>query len=198
MEKIILASASPRRRELLENIGIPFSVLVPNVDESTVSKDVPPKLYVQELALLKAGAAAGLLQSKQKKDGIILAADTIVCQNGDILGKPADEEAAFAMLSALSDQVHTVYTGFCVMRAADGFSVCRGIKTEVKFKKLAADKILRYIHTGEPLDKAGAYGIQGFGATLVERIDGDYFNVVGLPLAALTDVLEQDFGWEIF
>lgn len=198
MEKIILASASPRRKELLEQIGLAFSVLVPDADESSVTKDIPPDLYVQELALLKAGAAARLLEKDLKKDRIIISADTVVCKDGKILGKPADRDMAYGMLSDLSGNSHTVYTGFCVMRARDGFSVCKSVATTVQFKPLSEDKIWRYINTGEPMDKAGAYGIQGFGAALVERIDGDYCNVVGLPIAALSEVLEQDFGMEIF
>ena len=198
MEKIILASASPRRKELLDKMGLDFSILAPDVDESKAGKDMPPELYVQELALLKASGAAKLLPSRQQRDSLILAADTVVCQDGKILGKPADADMAFAMLSDLSGRKHAVYTGICVMRTSDGFSVCRGVKTEVEFNPLSEDKIRRYIDTGEPMDKAGAYGIQGFGATLVKRIDGDYFNVVGLPLSALAEVLEQDFGLEIF
>lgn len=198
MEKIILASASPRRKELLDNIGLAFSVLASDVDESKVSKDISPELYVQELALLKAGGTAKLLSGREQRDSLILAADTVVCQDGKILGKPADKDMAFAMLSDLSGRKHAVYTGICVMRASDGFAVCRGVKTEVEFKPLSENKIRRYIDTGEPMDKAGAYGIQGFGATLIARIDGDYFNVVGLPLSTLTEVLEQDFGLEIF
>lgn len=198
MEKIILASASPRRKELLGNIGLSFSVLVPDADEDSIPKNIAPPLYVQELALLKASAAAALLPEGGKKDRIIIAADTIVCLDGKILGKPADKAEAEAMLTALSDRVHTVYTGFCVMRAKDAFAVCRSEKTQVRFQALSPEKIRRYIATGEPMDKAGAYGIQGYGATLVSGIDGDYFNVVGLPVAALAAVLEQEFGIEIF
>ena len=198
MENIILASASPRRKELLNQIGLSFSVLVPDTDESVVSKDLAPKLYVQELALLKAAAAAALLPEPEKKTGIIIAADTIVCHNGKILGKPKDTEDAKQMLTALSGPVHTVYTGFCVMRGRDAFSVCRSVETLVQFQRLSPEKIKRYIATNECMDKAGAYGIQGFGATLIDKIDGDYFNVVGLPVSALTDVLETEFGIEIF
>lgn len=198
MENLILASASPRRKELLEAMGLPFSVLVPDADESVVSKDAPPRLYVQELALLKAGAAVRLLPPKLQAGRLVLAADTIVCLDDGILGKPKDENEAFAMLSSLSGRTHTVYTGFCVMRAADGFSVCRHVCTTVRFRPLSPDLIQRYIHTGEPMDKAGAYGIQGLGAMLVAGIEGDYFNVVGLPVGELASVLEQEFGMEIF
>lgn len=197
MEQLVLASASPRRKELLEQLGVQFEICVPNVDESSVKqKDVPAGLYVQELALLKAGAAMELIGCK--KNTLVIAADTVVFKDKKILGKPKDAAHAKEMLTALSGAEHAVYTGICVMRASDGCSVCRAVKTIVRFKELSEGKIERYIQTGEPMDKAGAYGIQGYGATLVEGIEGDYFNVVGLPVAALAELLEQEFGYEIF
>lgn len=195
MSKIILASASPRRRELLGNMGLDFEVAVSDADESAVSRDVPPYMYVQELALLKAAAAAKRFVND--RDAIIIGADTIVVSDGRILGKPKSSDDAFFMLNGLSGKTHQVYTGYCVMRMCDAFTVCENVRTDVTFKKLSESKINRYISTGEPMDKAGAYGIQGLGAMLIEGINGDYFNVVGLPVSALADTLEKDFGFEL-
>lgn len=195
MSEIILASASPRRRELLGNMGLDFRVLVSDADESMVDKEVPPDIYVQELAILKAAAVAKT--EIKNKSAIVISADTIVVSNGKILGKPKNEENAFGMLSELSGKIHKVYTGFCVLRLEDAYMVCKCVETEVAFKRLSEEKIKRYIASGEPMDKAGAYGIQGLGAMLVDYIKGDYFNVVGLPVSALADTLETDFGFKL-
>lgn len=194
MEKYILASASPRRKELLEQIGIKFDIVVSNADESKVGKDMPVMLYVEELAMLKAAATADYLRKNKRGDFIIISADTVVTLDGKILGKPKNEEGAFSMLCALSGKKHEVFTGICVMRSKDGFSVADYEKTTVYFNELTDEKIRSYIKTGEPMDKAGAYGIQGRGAVLVNRIDGDYFNVVGLPLSKLSKILESEFN----
>lgn len=195
--RIILASGSPRRKELLEAAGIKFEVIVSDADESSVKSDgVPVNIYVQELALLKAAATAKLVI--KDKNAVIIAADTVVSVDGKILGKPDDAEDAFSMLSMLSGRAHEVYSGFCVMRIKDGKTVCRAVKTDVHFKTLSEDKIWRYIATGEPADKAGSYGIQGIGGLLVDKIEGDYQNVVGLSVSALSDVLEEEFNIEIF
>ena len=195
MTEFVLASASPRRKELLEKMGLQFSVVVSEADESTVSRDIPVNLYVQELALLKASATAKMLLRNKK--ALIIAADTIVTLDGEILGKPDGEDGAKKMLSSLSGRTHEVYTGYCVMRISDGKTVCNSVKTEVKFKTLTEQKIRSYIESGEPMDKAGAYGIQGLGSMLIEKINGDYFNVVGLPVSALADTLEKEFDIEI-
>lgn len=196
-EHIILASASPRRRELLSSMGLEYRVVVSDADESAVSAEgVPPDIYVQELALIKAAAAAKQVMKDRK--AVIISADTIVVNDGKILGKPEDAQEAFDMLSSLSGHGHKVYTGCCVMRIRDGKTVCTSVATDVYFKELSEDKIWRYIATGEPADKAGAYGIQGLGGMLVERIDGDYQNVVGLSVSTLADTLEKDFDIEIF
>ena len=195
MTEFVLASASPRRKELLEKMGLQFSIVVSEADESTVSRDIPVNLYVQELALLKASATAKMLLRNKK--ALIIAADTIVTLDGEILGKPDGEDGAKKMLSSLSGRTHEVYTGYCVMRISDGKTVCNSVKTEVKFKTLTEQKIRLYIESGEPMDKAGAYGIQGFGSMLIEKISGDYFNVVGLPVSALADTLEKEFDIEI-
>lgn len=195
MKKFILASASPRRKEILEAAGLDFDILVSEADEESVPRDIPPKLYVQELALLKAAAAAKtVLKSKQS---FIISADTIVTLDGEILGKPYDEDNAKEMLRMLSARTHEVYTGYCVMRIADGKTVCNSVCTQVKFKELTDDTIDAYISTGEPMDKAGAYGIQGRGSVLADSISGDYFNVVGLPVSALSDTLKNEFEIDI-
>lgn len=195
MSELILASASPRRKELLSNMGLDFDVMVSDADESEVDKTVPPHIYVQELAFLKA-AAVGKKRIKNR-DALIISADTIVTADGRIFGKPEDDKDAFDMLKYLSGRSHEVYSGFCVLRMRDGKTVCRHVCTEVTFKSLTDEKIRRYIESREPADKAGAYGIQGLGAMLIEGIKGDYFNVVGLPVSSLADVLEEEFGFEL-
>lgn len=195
MSEIILASASPRRKELLKNMGLGFEVVVSDADESAVPSDVPPYIYVQELALIKAAAAAKKVLSR--KNALIISADTIVVNEGRILGKPADTEEAFSMLKGLSGKTHSVYTGYCVMSIENAYTVCGRERTDVEFKELTDEKIRGYISTGEPMDKAGAYGIQGKGSMLIKGIKGDYFNVVGLPVSALADTLEQDFGFKL-
>lgn len=195
MSETILASASPRRKELLANIGLDFRVLVPDADETKIDKDVPPHIYVQELALLKAAAAGKLLG--RARGAVIISADTIVVNDGEILGKPKTGYEAYKMLKSLSGKAHRVYTGFCVLRMRDSRTVCRHVCTRVRFKPLSDERIKRYVESGEPMDKAGAYGIQGLGSMLVEGIDGDYFNVVGLPVSALADVLEEEFDYKL-
>ena len=195
MAEIVLASASPRRKELLKNMGLDFSVVVSDADESRADSSVPPGIYVQELAFLKAAAAAKKL--KKRKDKIVVSADTIVVLDDEILGKPRDAEDAFKMLKRLSGRSHKVYTGFCVLRLSDGRMVCSDVCTEVSFRALSDERIEDYIKTGEPMDKAGAYGIQGLGAMLVSGINGDYFNVVGLPVGELAAVLEEEFDFKL-
>ncbi|MEE0944377.1 MAG: Maf family protein [Clostridia bacterium] len=195
MEKIILASASPRRSEILKNIGLRFDIVVSDADESSISENCPAELYVQGLALLKAAAAAK--KTECEKDGVVIAADTVVVLDGKILGKPKDREDAAEMLRMLSGREHSVITGICVLRLKDAFSVCESVVTKVKFKDLSPELIDLYVATNEPLDKAGAYGIQGKGAILAERIDGDYFNVVGLPVSRLCEILQSEFGIDV-
>lgn len=195
MKKFILASASPRRKELLEVMGIDFDTVVSDADEDSVPRDIPPKLYVQELALLKAAASAKTVLKSKKS--FIISADTVVTLDGEILGKPADVQDAQRMLASLSGRTHEVYTGYAVMRMSDGKTVCGSVCTEVKFKEIGGDVIDDYIASGEPMDKAGAYGIQGKGSVLIDSISGDYFNVVGLPLSALYDTLKDEFDIDI-
>lgn len=197
MEKIILASASPRRKEILKSLGVDFEIVTADADEGSISTDTEPKLYVQELAFLKATATARELLDKKKKHTLIIAADTVVVSDGKILGKPKDKNDAFDMLRGLSAKTHKVMTGICVFRLDDAFSVCDTVTTEVTFKDLSDDIITSYIATGEPMDKAGAYGIQGRGSLLCSGILGDYFNVVGLPASRLCDILYSEFGYKL-
>lgn len=195
MDKIILASASPRRKELLESLGIKFEVIVSEADEKKINKDaMPQNLYVQELALLK---AAAVLKKIGKTNALIISADTIVCCDNKILGKPKSREDAKEMLKFLSGKCHFVYSGICVMDAKTSFSVLKSQETKVYFKELSDEVIDSYIKTNEPFDKAGAYGIQGFGAVLIDKIEGDYFNVVGLPISKLYEVLKDEFDFDI-
>ena len=181
--RIILASNSPRRRELLGQIGLKdFKVCAPNVDER-VEDGLPPARIVEELSLRKARAAA----KKAGTNDVIIAADTVVALDGAVLGKPRDEAGAFAMLTSLSGREHHVYTGVTVLRGRQ--AVTQHEQTAVTFRTLKDGEIWGYIATGEPMDKAGAYGIQGLGAVLVSGIRGDYCNVVGLPVFRLARIL---------
>ena len=180
---IILASQSPRRRELLERMGIRnFRVVSADIDERE-EEQLPPEQLVCRLALRKAEAVA----EKAPKGAVIIAADTVVSLDGTVLGKPGDKLEAFKMLSTLSGNRHQVYTGLCVIW--DGDKRTEYEVTDVTFRELGEKEIEDYIATGEPMDKAGAYGIQGYGALLVERIEGDYYNVMGLPVCRLGTVL---------
>ena len=194
--EFILASASPRRKELLETLGLNFQIITGDADEESVSGEgVPVGIYVQELALLKAAAAAKYVLKKKKV--IIIAADTVVIQDGRVLGKPRDEKEAYFMLKTLSGKDHEVYTGICIMRVSDGKTCCNSQCTKVLFKDLTDEMIASYIATGEPMDKAGSYGIQGKGSVLVSKIDGDYNNVVGLSTSLLSDMLKEEFDIDI-
>ena len=188
--KIILASASPRRRELLERIGIAdFTVAAPNVDES-VGPGLSPADMVETLSLRKARAAA----QSFGPDELIIAADTVVALDGAVLGKPRDGDDAFAMLSALSGREHRVCTGVTVLQGDR--VITQHEVTAVTFRELSPGEIRGYIATGEPMDKAGAYGIQGVGALLVSGIQGDYSNVMGLPVFRLGRIL-REFGLDL-
>ena len=196
MKKIILASASPRRREILAKLGLEFEIMVSDADESKIDKNsIPVEIYVQELALLKAMAVAKKLKNK---NALIISADTIVYHDGEILGKPKDNADAFSMLSKLSGREHSVFSGICVMDAKSLKCACATEETKVFFKELTEEKIYNYIRTGEPMDKAGAYAVQGLGALFTEKVCGDFFNVIGLPVKKLADILEDEFEIDIF
>jgi septum formation protein len=185
LKKIILASNSPRRKELLKNLGIHFSVIPADIDESFLPEE-QPRDAVRRLARLKAEAVIPVLQ----EDCIVIAADTIVVLDGQVLGKPVDAEDAFTMLSLLSGRWHEVITAFCIRSAQAGYEVEDEI-TRVRFRTLSKEEIYAYINNHEFADKAGGYGIQGMGSLLVEKIEGCYFNVVGLPLSRLYSVLKK-------
>ena len=183
--EIILASQSPRRKELLERMGIrSFTVMDSGVDEHE-EEPLPPEEVVCRLSERKAEAVA----QRAPAGGVVIAADTVVSLDGAILGKPADKLEAFRMLSTLSGVRHQVYTGVTVMR--DGEKQIEHETTDVTFRELSEEEIEHYLATGEPMDKAGAYGIQGYGALLVERIEGDYYNVMGLPVCRLGQMLRR-------
>lgn len=186
---LVLASGSPRRRELLENIGIEFQVMKSDIEEK-VDTALPPDQLVQELASQKAIAVA----KKQPPQTVVIGADTIVVLDGKILGKPKDAEDAFRMLGELSGRSHEVFTGIAIViidseKSHRHLSCSR--RTEVWIKNLTPEKKAWYVKTKEPMDKAGAYGIQGYGACLVDHIYGCYFNVVGLSLSLLEEMMEE-------
>lgn len=185
--QIILASQSPRRRELLGRMGIENFLVRPAQGEEIFDPTLTPAQLVESLSRQKAeeiSAGAG-------PEDLIIAADTVVSIDGRVLGKPRDPEDAAAMLAALSGREHTVYTGVTVRRG--GETVTEHEATAVRFRPLTEEEIADYVATGEPMDKAGAYGIQDYGALLVEGISGDYFNVVGLPVCRLGRILTR-FG----
>lgn len=185
MAEIILASASPRRKELLETAGLSFTVKVADVEE-IIEENMSADAVVRSLALQKAAAVA-----KDNADAVVIGADTVVVLDGEILGKPKSKENAVELLMKLSGRSHTVYTGVAMIQGEKikNFSEA----TEVEFYSLSEEEIEAYVATGEPMDKAGAYGIQGRGCVLIRKINGDYFNVVGLPVSAVYREL-RDFN----
>ena len=185
--KTYLASGSPRRRELLTQIGIEYEVLVSEADEDCDITD--PAGLVEELSKRKALAVAEKLKASGEKDFIVIGADTVVALKGKILGKPADKDDAVKMLKALSGNTHDVYTGVSVIREDDINTFHE--QTEVEFFEMSDKEIEEYVATGDPLDKAGAYGIQGFCARYIRGIRGDYNNVVGLPIGRLYQELKK-------
>lgn len=181
---LVLASQSPRRQELLRQIGVPFSTLPVAVDESVLPGELP-EAYVERLALAK--ASAGYAQASP--GALVLGSDTTVVSGGHILGKPGDEAEAVAMLQGLSGRCHRVMTAIALVSADRVAS--RVVSTDVYFRPISIEQCRRYWQTGEPRDKAGAYGIQGYGAIFVDHIEGSYSAVVGLPLAETADLLDQ-------
>ena len=191
MKQLILASQSPRRKMLLEQVGISFSVIPPDADETIIDETICPEEYVRIISERKAADVAKKVSFNDCAVPVVLAADTIVVIDGQILGKPGTEEEAFSMLSRISGNWHEVMTGVTIIDTGTGSSQSHVEKTRVKIRHLEKDAILRYINSGEPFDKAGAYGVQALGALLVEKIEGDYFNVVGLPLYKVSLMLAR-------
>ena len=186
---LILASQSPRRRRLLQRLGLDFTVQVSPAEE-VIPPGAQPAAIVQKLALQKARPVA-----TRHPDALTLAADTVVALHGEILGKPVSRADAAQMLQRLSGITHTVYTGIGLMQPTTNREAAAVQATEVTFGPLSDDEIEAYVATGSPMDKAGSYGIQDdLGALFVERIDGDYYNVVGLPLRRLYLTLRETFG----
>lgn len=181
--RLILASGSPRRRELLSGMGYSFEIIVPDVDENVSghARDV-----VAILSRRKAEAIA-----KNEDHGIVIASDTLVSLDGHALGKPEDEADAHRMLSALSGRTHEVFTGVTIIDAATGKSETRSVRTGVRFRKISDEEIWAYILTGEPMDKAGAYGIQGGAGKFVDGYEGSYENVIGFPVDDIREMLSS-------
>lgn len=184
---LVLASASPRRAELLHKLGIPFERIPSDVPE-TERPDETPREHAERLAREKA-----LVVARLRPDAYVLGCDTIVVLDGEIVGKPRDAEDAVAMLLGLAGRVHTVVSAVAVA-APDGRLVSAAEATEVRFRAFDEETARRYVATGEPMDKAGAYGIQGYGSALVAEIHGDYYTVVGLPIRRVLELLEA-LGW---
>jgi septum formation protein len=180
---VILASQSPRRRELLTLVGIPHTVRPADIDEAYLPGE-KPAAHAERLAREKAAVIA-----RDEPDAVVIGSDTIVVVDGEVLGKPRDEQHAAEMLARLSGRSHVVMTAVAVMWRGVELSAVEEVG--VTFHPLDAETVVAYIATGEPMDKAGAYGIQGYGATIVKRVDGDYFAVMGLPLQRLVRLMGQ-------
>lgn len=191
MKKIILASGSPRRQELLRQVGLEFEVIKSDYQEE-MDKELPPQKLVEYLSAKKAEDVLD-----KCGDGLVVAADTVVDFSGKILGKPHTVEKARETLRAISGQKITVITGYTIVDKATGEKLSRSVATDVYVKELTDEEIAGYVATGEPLDKAGAFAIQGKGAAIVSRIEGDYHNIMGLPLSSLLDDL-QKFNLTVF
>ena len=185
-ERVILASGSPRRRELLGEMGVEFEIDVPDVDETVGGT---PDKMVAVLAERKARAVA-----ERRDGGLIVAADTLVALDDRALGKPADDEEAKEMLRALSGRTHDVFTGVCVLDAASGRAMVEAVRTGVRFREISDAEIEAYVATGEPRDKAGAYAIQGGAGAFVDGYEGSRTDVIGLPVEKLTEMLKEMNG----
>lgn len=190
--KIILASSSPRRKEILENANVKFDIIKSEIDEVILDNELPSQV-VMRLAFEKCIDIA-----VKHRESLVIGADTVVVLDDIILGKPKDIDEAIAMITQLSGKTHQVITGISLINLSANKKIIDYVVSNVKFKDLSAKDIKDYIQTNESLDKAGAYGIQGYGALLVEEIQGDYFNIVGLPISRLSDLLKQHFSINIF
>lgn len=187
MKKIILASASPRRKEILAKTGLRFSVDASNYEED-MGLPMAPHALARFLSAEKARAIA-----RKHRNALVVAADTFIVFKGKLLGKPHTGDEALKMLRMLGGTAHSVITGFTILDTGSGRKVSDSVETKVYFKRMTLKEIEAYVRSGEPLDKAGAYAIQGLGAVIVKKIEGDYFNVMGLPLNALVESLKK-FG----
>lgn len=191
MPLILLASGSPRRKEILSSLGLPFMIHVTNVEEAILSYCSPTD-YVTQIAERKATVAhQQVLTNHSHKNSLILSADTAVVIDETILGKPNTLSEAMSMLGKLQNKTHSVFTAICLIDRQTKQKYTRALETRVTMKPLSDEMIEAYVHTGESMDKAGAYAIQGIGATLIREIMGDYFNVVGLSVSLLSDMLTE-------
>lgn len=189
--EFILASASPRRKSILELFSHDFVTIVSDIEEKVFS-EFSPQVNSMHIAYQKANSLSF------KENAIILACDTVVAIDGQILGKPMDSTEANYMLRLLSDRIHSVVTGFCIIDTIRHKIYVDYVETKVFFNKLSEEKIEKYISTCEPYDKAGGYGIQGVAGIFVKKIEGDYFNVVGLPISRISQVLSEQFDFNIY
>ncbi len=188
MKQIVLASSSPRRSSLLRQIGITFEIVLPDVDESRYSFEGDPSGTAERLALAKAKSAAGRVDARGR---LVLGADTVVLFEDEVIGKPKDAEDACAMLQKLAGRSHRVLTGFALLDPRTNRAVTAHEWTAVSMRELTDAEIRAYVDTGEPLDKAGSYGAHALGAGLITRVEGCFYNVIGLPLARLLMTLEN-------
>ncbi len=190
---IILASASPRRKEILETLGVPFRVIVSDAEENA-SPELAPSEFVMQTAYAKCEAVKDLQkrEGKLRNNTLIIAADTVVVYGGLVIGKPKDEAHAILTLGMLSDSWHSVYSGLAIYYK--GKISCSAARTDVKFRDISEKEIHAYVESGEPMGKAGSYAIQMRGAAFVERIEGEFNNVVGLPVAEMLSLLRREFG----
>ncbi len=188
LEKLVLASSSPRRAEILSAVGWPYETMAAGIDESRAPGE-DATAYVQRLAREKAEAVVAKLES-----GLVLGADTVVVVKGEILGQPRDDDDARRMLKLLSGKWHEVLTGVALVRAGEGTETLVDYeRTRVRFAEMSADEIEWYVGTGEPKGKAGAYAVQGRAALLIEEIEGEYFNIVGLPIRLVYELAHKGF-----
>ena len=190
--KVILASASPRRKEVLQNTKLNFDIQKSDIEEVILENESPEDMVVR-LAYEKAFDVA-----KRNTDRLVIGADTIVALDNEVLGKPKDQNEAYQMIKRLSNKTHKVITGISLINLKENKIIKDYVVSFVTFKDLSEDSIKDYINTNESLDKAGAYGIQGYGALLVKNIQGDYFNIVGLPISRLSDLLKNHFDINLF
>jgi septum formation protein len=196
IEKVVLASASPRRKEILEMLGIPFEIVVSDAEEK-VETEMPAGEYVSYLAREKCQNVAEKLVSlgTDISRTLIIGCDTVVCYDGMVIGKPPDDVHAMLTLGVLSDSWHSVYSGLAL--CVGGTAVSDFARTDVKFRELSEKEIMKYVASGEPRGKAGSYAIQLRGASFAERIEGDYYNIVGFPVSLFTRMLKTHFSTEI-
>ena len=192
MKKLILASGSPRRKEILRGLGLKFDIMPSHIEEKVIEGISPENLAVS-LALQKAEEVAGKLEYP----ALVIGADTIVVLKGQIMGKPEGNQQAFEMLKKLTGKTHTVITGIAMVERVSGICLADFQTTTVKMKAVTSERLWKYVRTGEPLDKAGGYAVQGKASIFVEKIDGCFFNVMGLPVTKLDEMLSS-FGIDLF